>query len=74
MIQNESSMNQNLNSTKTSSSPSHEAVMPDTPDATTASKTASEKLNQSAMQTARRAQNRIHINEERSPESTIFTK
>jgi len=74
VIQNESSMNQNLNNTKTSSVPSHEAVMSDTPDAVDTSKTVSERLDQSAMQAARRAQNRIHINEERSPESTIFTK
>jgi len=74
VIQNESAMNQNLNNTKTSSTPSHEAVMSDTPDAVDTSKTVSERLDQSAMQTARRAQNRIHINEERTSGNSIFTK
>ncbi len=74
MNQNGSSMNQSLNSTRSASSPGHEAVMSDTPDATEKSKTEEEKIDRTAMELARRGQNRIHGAEEVSPESTIFSK
>jgi hypothetical protein len=74
MIQNDSMMNENLKSTKTAAKPSHDAIMPDTRDATDTHKSVEERLDRSAMETARRAQNRTHINEERTPGNTIFSK
>ncbi len=74
MIQNDSTMNENLKSTKTASNPSHDAIMPDTRDASDRNKTVEQRMDRSAMETARRAQNRLHINEERTPQNTIFSK
>ncbi|GGA59534.1 hypothetical protein GCM10011507_08740 [Edaphobacter acidisoli] len=66
-------MAQGLNSTKSAARPSHEAVEDETT-ATEAGKSAQEKLDHVAMQSAKRAQNRIHANEETNPNDTMFTK
>lgn len=68
------STNLNLNSTKTGARPSHEAVESHTGDATDAAKGSEERLDRVAMESAKRSQNRIHNDEQRNPEDTIFTK
>jgi len=74
MIQKDSILNQDLNSTQTAVSPAHDHLVSDTPDATEVTKSEEERIDRTAMQMARRAQNRIHNSEERLPEDTIFTK
>jgi hypothetical protein len=60
-----------LDSTKTGARASHEAIestgghVDETPD---------ERLDHEAMESAKRAQNRIHDNETKTPGSSIFTK
>ena len=71
MNQNDSSSNRNLNSTKSPIRPSHEAVESHTGDAQTSE---DEKLDRVAMEGAKRAQNRIHNDEETTPGNTIFSK
>lgn len=66
--------NLNLNSTKTAARPSNEAIQTGTGDATDVTKTADEQVDRVAMESAKRAQNRIHNNEENTPGNTIFSK
>lgn len=74
MNANEGSTNLNLNSTKTGARPSHEAVESHTGDATDVAKTEQEKMDHVGMESAKRAQNRIHNDEESTPGNTIFSK
>ena len=74
MSQNSSTLNLNLNSTKSAARPSHEAVESHTGDATDAVKTEEQHLDRIGMESAKRAQNRIHNDEENIPGSTIFSK
>jgi hypothetical protein len=69
----DNSMNQNLNSTKSPITPSHEALRSHTGDATDLTKSAEEKLNRLADESALRAQNRIHSDEETTPGNTVFS-
>ena len=71
---NDSSTNLNLNSTKTGARPSHEAVETHTGEATDAAKSEQDKVDRVAMESAKRGQNRIHNDEQRNPEDTLFTK
>ncbi len=66
-------MAQGLDSTKTGARPSHEAIESETT-ATEANKTPQERLDHAAMESAKRAQNRIHDNEEKTPGNSMFTK
>ena len=66
-------MAQGLDSTKTGARPSHEAIEEDS-NATEVGKTAEEKLDHIGMESAKRAQNRIHSNEETTPGNSIFSK
>jgi hypothetical protein len=66
-------MAQGLNSTKTGARPSHEAIEKNA-SATEIGKTPQERVDDEAMQTAKRAQNRIHTNENVTPGNQIFTK
>jgi hypothetical protein len=66
-------MAQGLDSTKTGARPSHEAIEEET-SATEVGKSAEEKLNHVGMESAKRAQNRIHSNEETTPGNSIFSK
>jgi hypothetical protein len=66
-------MAQGLNSTKTGARPSHEAIEEES-SATEVGKSKEEKLDHAAMESAKRAQNRIHSNEETTPGNTIFSK
>lgn len=74
MSANDSSTNLNLNSTKTPARPSHEAISEHTGDATDAGKTDQERIDQIAMESAKRGENRIHNDEETTPGNTIFSK
>ena len=63
-----------LDSTKTAARPSHEAI--ESPDnvADAGVLTPQQRLDREAMESAKRAQNRIHADEGKIPGSSIFTK
>jgi len=66
-------MAQGLNSTKTGARPAHEAIESNA-SATELGKTPQQKVDDAAMESAKRAQNRIHSNENKTPGNTMFTK
>jgi hypothetical protein len=61
-------MAQGIDATKIPGRPSHEAVEE------TGSESEASKLDKVAMESAKRAQNRIHSDEQEIPGSTVFTK
>lgn len=61
-----------LDSTKTADRPSHEAV--ESTGGEAVDSTPAQRLDHEAMESARRAQNRIHDDETRNPGTSIFTK
>lgn len=61
-----------LDSTKTADRPSHEAI--ENTGGIAEDETPMERLNQEAMESAKRAQNRIHADEAKNPGTSIFTK
>jgi hypothetical protein len=61
-----------LDSTKTADRPSHEAIESSGGEAT--ENTPQERLDHEAMESAKRAQNRIHDDEGKNPGTSIFTK
>lgn len=63
-----------LDSTKMEERPSHEAIESTGGNATDVAETPRERLDHDAMESAKRAQNRIHANETKNPGSSIFTK
>lgn len=66
-------MAQGLDSTKTGARPSHEAIEEEN-SATEVGKSNEKKLDHLGMESAKRAENRIHSNEERTPGNSIFSK
>ncbi len=66
-------MAQGLNSTKTPARPSHEAIEDETT-ADESNKSDQVRMDHAAMQSAKRAQNRILSNEETTPGNSIFSK
>ena len=66
-------MAQGMNSSKTGARPSHEAIKEEST-ATEAGKTDQQKMDHAGMESAKRAQNRIHSNEETTPGNSIFSK
>jgi hypothetical protein len=66
-------MAQGLDSTKTGARPAHEAIE-DGSTATEVGKTDQQKMDHVAMESAKRAQNRIHADEETTPGNSIFSK
>ncbi|MEI9977529.1 MAG: hypothetical protein WDN23_00765 [Edaphobacter sp.] len=66
-------MAQGLNSTKTAERPSHEAIEQNAP-ATEVGRSEQEKIDDLGMESAKRAGNRIHSNEETTPGNSIFSK
>jgi hypothetical protein len=66
-------MAQGLNSTKTPARPSHEAIEDETT-ANEGNKSDQERMDHAAMQSAKRAENRIHSNEETTPGNSVFSK
>jgi hypothetical protein len=63
-----------LDSTKTAARPSHEAIESSGGKATQEGETPLQRLDEEAMESAKRAQNRIHDDEGRNPGTSIFTK
>ena len=63
-----------LDSTKTGARPSHESVESTGGNATIIAETPLKRVDHEAMESAKRAQNRLHDNEQKNPEDTIFTK
>jgi len=66
-------MAQGLNSTKSAARPSHEAIEDETT-ADESNKSDRERMDHAAMQSAKRAQNRIVSNEEKTPGNSVFSK
>ncbi len=66
-------MAQGLDSTKTGARPSHEAIE-EGATATEVGKSDEQKMDHIAMESAKRAENRIHSNEETTPGNSIFSK
>jgi hypothetical protein len=66
-------MAQGMNSTKSAARPSHEAIEEETT-ADEGNKSDRDRMDHAAMQSAKRAQNRIHSNEEMTPGNSTFTK
>lgn len=67
-------MAQGLDSTKTGARPSHENLESTGGEATEITETPLEHADHEAMESAKRAQNRIHADEGKTPGSQIFTK
>jgi hypothetical protein len=63
-----------LDSTKTPARPSHEAIESTGGQATEIGETPLEHVDREAMESAKRAQNRIHADEGKVPGTQIFTK
>ena len=63
-----------LDSTKQPGRPSHESIEQTGGQATEITETSLEHADHEAMESAKRAQNRIHSNEGKNPGSQIFTK
>ena len=63
-----------LDTTKTPARPSHESVESTGGQATEVAETPLERVDHEAMESAKRAQNRIHADEGKNPGSQIFTK
>jgi hypothetical protein len=61
-----------LDSTKTADRPSHEAIESTGEEVTEG--TPEQRLDREAMESAKRAQNRIHDDEDKNPGTSIFTK
>ena len=66
-------MEQNINSNKIAGRPSHEAVDTKLRDGKLMDKTDKERIDQTAMKAAKRANSRLAGNEERVPGETMFT-
>jgi hypothetical protein len=62
-----------VNSSKTAARPAHEAIESNA-DATMVGKSNKKKIDHAAMESAKRAENRIHENEEKNPGNKMFTK
>jgi hypothetical protein len=67
-------MARGLDSTKTADRPAHEAIESTGGEATEIAETPSQRLDHEAMESAKRAQNRIHTDEGKVPGTSIFTK
>jgi hypothetical protein len=66
-------MAQGMNSTKSATLPSHEAIEDETT-ANEGNKSDQERMDHAAMQSAKRAENRIRSNEDSTPGNSTFTK
>jgi hypothetical protein len=63
-----------MDSTKTADRPSHEAIESTGGEATEVGETPMQRVDHEAMESAKRAQNRIHADEGKNPGTEIFTK
>jgi len=62
------------NATKTSARPSHEAIESTGGNATGVAQTPEQRVDHAAMESAKRAQNRIHDNETKDPGTSVISK
>ena len=62
-----------IDSSKTAARPSHEAIESEVT-ATKVGESDQRRIDQAAMESAKRSTNRIHADEERNPGDTIFSK
>ncbi len=67
-------MNQDLNTSKTAGRPSHEAIEESHTGDAEEGKTAQQRMDRVGMESAKRAENRIHNDEGTVPGTQIFTK
>jgi hypothetical protein len=67
-------MEQDLETSKTAARPSHGAIADKVGENLLTEESEEKKLDHLAMQGAKRAEHRIHNNEEKIPGSTIFSK
>ncbi len=67
-------MAQGLDATKSPARPSHESIETSGGQATEVGETPLERVDHEAMESAKRAQNRLHDNEGKNPGTQIFTK
>jgi len=63
-----------VDSTKTAARPSHEAIESTGGNATDLGETKQDHLDHVAMESAKRAQNRIHDNEAKDPGTSVISK
>jgi hypothetical protein len=63
-----------LNSSKSPARPAHQAIEKASENSIDAFKTEHRKLDNLAMRWAKRAQNRLLVNEQRNPGNTLFSK
>jgi hypothetical protein len=63
-----------LDSTKTADRPAHEAIESTNGRADVTTETSQQQLDHEAMESAKRAQNRIHDDEVKNPGTSIFIK
>jgi len=67
-------MEKDINSNKTVARPSHNAVDTSLHDGKLTNRTEQQRVDQTAMKAAKRAENRIVSNDQKTPDSTMFTK
>jgi len=63
-----------VNATKTPARPSHEAIESTGGNATGVAETPQQRVDHAAMESAKRAQNRIHDNEGKNPGTSVISK
>jgi len=63
-----------VNATKTPGRPSHEAIESTGGNATGVAETPQQRVDHAAMESAKRAQNRIHQNEAQNPGTSVISK
>jgi len=63
-----------VNATKTPGRPSHEAIESTGGNATGVAETPQQRVDHAAMESAKRAQNRIHDNESKNPGTSVISK
>jgi hypothetical protein len=74
MAKEDTALNQDLKSGKSSFSPAHRHLQDDSPETVVSAKSKSEQLDRIAMEGAKRAENRFQRNADRIPTDTMFTK
>jgi len=67
-------MEKDINSNKTVARPAHNAVDTSLHDGKLTNRTEQQRMDQTAMKAAKRAENRIVSNDQKTPDSSMFTK
>ena len=74
MAKEDSALNQDLNSGKSSFSPAHKHLLDDSPETVVPAKNEGAALDRLGMESAKRAEHRFQRNAENIPNDTMFTK